>query len=82
MTIKVCIGEFCHLQGAEEVVRAVQSRLTEDDRDHHIELVGCFCMNKCSEDGVSIQVDDVRYTVLPQDIDRFLDSRITIGAEV
>jgi NADH:ubiquinone oxidoreductase subunit E len=45
----VCVGESCHLNGSEEVVRCFQRLLAEPEFANRVTLKGSFCVGKCSE---------------------------------
>jgi NADH:ubiquinone oxidoreductase subunit E len=58
MNVQVCIGSSCYLRGAHDIVRLLRERLEERGLSDKVELSGCFCLGKCSPDGVSVKVDD------------------------
>ncbi|MGV8905858.1 MAG: (2Fe-2S) ferredoxin domain-containing protein [Acetobacterium sp.] len=61
-TISICIGSACHVKGSYYVVKALNHLIAEQGLKDDIELVGSFCMGKCT-DGVAVQCDDVIYSV-------------------
>jgi NADH:ubiquinone oxidoreductase subunit E len=54
VVVKICIGEFCHMKGAEEIVKTFQNLIAEHAVEAELELRGSFCMAKCSEDLISV----------------------------
>lgn len=76
MEVKVCIGEFCHFNGAEIVVKRLQELLHNHNASEPIALKGCFCIRKCQEAGVAVQVEDDVHTVTPDAIDDFFHNVI------
>jgi NADH:ubiquinone oxidoreductase subunit E len=47
----VCVGETCHLNGSEEVVRCFQRLLAAPGFADRVTLKGSFCVGKCSQAG-------------------------------
>ena len=76
MNIKICVGESCHLQGAEQVVKAFKKSMeTVVDRDD-VQLMGCFCMNNCHPNQVSVSVDSVKHSIRPEDAVAFFNTQL------
>lgn len=76
MEIKVCIGDYCHLKGAEVVVKTFQELLKQHNLDRELNLKGCFCMRRCREDGVSVLVGDEFYKVDYEKVEEFFHTVI------
>ena len=80
MKIKICVGETCHLQGAEEVVKTFKAHLLETQEtlsdENKVQMKGCFCMNHCRRDRVSVEVDSVRHSLRPAEADAFFKAHI------
>ncbi len=80
MEITVCIGDYCHLNGSEKVIRRFKELIREEKLDAKLEMKGCFCMRRCEEPGVSVQVQDKKYKVdagNPEAVDTFFHQTIT-----
>lgn len=75
MKIVVCIGSSCHIKGSRQVVKALQSLITENDLGDKVELSGTFCMGKCQQ-GVCVMVDDVFHSVTPDSVNEFFEKEI------
>ena len=58
MKVVVCIGSSCHLKGSHEVVRLFKEYIERHHLEDKITLNGTFCLGKCSDEGVSVQIDD------------------------
>jgi NADH:ubiquinone oxidoreductase subunit E len=55
----VCVGENCHLNGSEEVVRCFQRLLAAPEFVDRVTLKGSFCVGSCSQGGeVTIRLAD------------------------
>lgn len=76
MNVKVCIGDYCHLHGAEVVVQTFQRLLERYDTHGQIQLKGCFCIRHCTSDGVAVQVKETVHKVLPEDAEQFFQTII------
>ena len=57
MVIEVCIGSSCHLKGSYAIVEMFNKALLEHNLSDKVELKGAFCLNRCSDDGVSVRFD-------------------------
>ncbi len=71
MELTVCIGEFCHLKGAEVVVQEFKRLIEEKQLGEDVRLKGRFCLGKCTEDGISVAVDNERYSIIPETANDF-----------
>lgn len=76
MEIKVCIGDFCHVNGAEVVVKRLKELIASSGMDASVELKGSFCMRKCQEPGVTVQLDDKKFKVMSNKVDEFFNKEI------
>jgi NADH:ubiquinone oxidoreductase subunit E len=61
-TIRICVGSACHVNGSYKVVKALNQIIEERELGEEVELVGSFCMGKCTE-GVAVECDDIIYAV-------------------
>ncbi len=71
MDLMVCVGNSCHLKGAEEVVKRFKALIKEEKMEKNITLKGSFCLGKCSEDGITIQVDDQFDKTTPETVETY-----------
>ena len=76
MVIQICIGSSCHLKGSERVVSQFQEALAANGLDEEIMLCGCFCAGECSNDGVTVIVDDVIHNVTPEGFSAFFEQHV------
>lgn len=59
MELTVCVGESCHLNGAEIVLKVFQDLVKKEDLQTKIELKGSFCIGECDEQAlVSYRIGD------------------------
>ncbi len=64
--LTVCVGESCHLNGAEIVVTRFQEIIKQKQLTDSVKLKGSFCIGECCEDGcISIRWRDRVLTVDP-----------------
>lgn len=55
----VCVGESCHLSGAEVVVKSFVDAVAARGLQDEVTVKGCFCIGECGEDGmVSVKFED------------------------
>ncbi len=76
MKIVICVGSSCHLRGARDVARILEKLIRHHQLEQQIELKGSFCMGECVNNGVCVQVNDKKYTLVPADTERFFQDHI------
>ena len=75
MKVTVCIGSSCHIKGSRQVVEQLQYLIAQHSLGDRVELGGTFCMGQCQK-GVCVTVDDTLYSVSPEDVNDFFETRI------
>ena len=75
VAVKICIGTYCHLRGAYNVLQLFQHEIEERDLHDKIEISGSFCMGQCQND-VSVDVDGTVYNVSPETAYKFFEETI------
>jgi len=58
MTISVCVGSSCHLNGSYDIIECAKQAIEENHLEDKVVLKATFCLNKCGNCGVSFKVDD------------------------
>ena len=76
MTIQVCIGSSCHLKGSGRVVDLLRDALAANGLDEEVLLCGCFCAGECSNEGVTVLIDDVAHSVTPEGFRGFFETQV------
>ena len=49
MKVTICIGSYCHVKGAPQVIAELQRLVEEAGVKDYVELAGKFCMKRCQE---------------------------------
>jgi len=80
MEVRICIGEFCHLQGSEIVVRTFKDLIEKEKLEASVDLKGVFCHGACQEPGVSVKMDDVVHKIRLEDAEMFFRTVIMPAA--
>jgi len=75
MVIQVCIGSACHIKGSYDVIEQLKKEIKENNLEDQVDLKASFCMGKCSH-GVSIKIDDVHTSVLPDELQKFFSEQV------
>jgi NADH:ubiquinone oxidoreductase subunit E len=76
ITISVCVGTSCHLNGSYNVLQIFQ-QLTEQYSIHdQIDFKACFCRKECQNHGVSISIDKDNFRVTSEEADAFFKKEI------
>lgn len=76
ITIQVCVGSSCFLQGATGVITAIQEMLDRHRLEARVLLKGSFCLEKCTE-GVTVVIDKQVFTrVRPGDIPKLFAEQV------
>lgn len=65
--VKICIGSSCHLHGSEEIVELFKNAIEKHHLEDEVVLAGSFCLGKCNQKGVTIQVDDELFVGVSKD---------------
>ncbi|MGL4607340.1 MAG: (2Fe-2S) ferredoxin domain-containing protein [Eubacteriaceae bacterium] len=71
-SVHVCIGSACHVNGSYQVIQGINQFIEKNDLKNEIELVGSFCMGKCTE-GVAIKYEDKVYSGSVENITEILE---------
>ena len=50
MDLTVCVGESCHLNGAEVVLKTFQQIIRERKLDDRLTLKASFCIGQCQDE--------------------------------
>ncbi|MBQ7699494.1 MAG: (2Fe-2S) ferredoxin domain-containing protein [Clostridia bacterium] len=66
ITVKICVGTNCHLNGGYNVISSFQHMIEEYDLHDKVVLEASFCMRECSNSGAAVTVNDVKYRVDPE----------------
>ncbi len=56
--ITICVGSACHLKGSHDIIEYFKKAIKEAGLEKQVELKGCFCMDKCTEEGVNFLIDE------------------------
>ena len=71
LTIMICVGSSCHVRGSDDLAEGLERLIEEHGLQERVELVGAFCMDKCSM-GVSVRVGESQFSgVLPDEAEAF-----------
>jgi NADH-quinone oxidoreductase subunit G len=77
ITVSVCVGSSCHLKGAYEIIRICEELIEELGLKNQIELKGNFCLGRCTEDGVTVMVDEeILSGVSPQNFKQVFEEKV------
>ncbi len=71
MELTICVGESCHLKGAEIVVKTFQTLIKKENLGDKINLKGSFCMGQCTPNEVTVQIDKTFYKTRYQESEAF-----------
>ena len=74
MNIKICVGSACHIRGSNIVIEKLKKLQNRYDFD--IELKASFCLERCTTNGVSIEIDGEKLTASPETIEEIIVGRV------
>jgi NADH:ubiquinone oxidoreductase subunit E len=60
LTIVVCVGSSCYVRGSEKLAETFEKLIQSNGLKARVELMGAYCMERCSM-GVSVHVGDQVY---------------------
>lgn len=75
MKVTICIGSACHVKGAPDIIKKMQSLVAEHNMQKAIDLSGSFCMGTCM-DGVCVDVNGKRFSIMPENTQVFFEKNI------
>lgn len=76
MELMICVGSSCHLKGSEVVIKTFQGLIEKEGVGKKVVLKGSFCMGKCSENGVTIKLNDRFFKTKYEDAESFFYENI------
>jgi len=76
LEIKICIGSSCHLKGSYNIIQEFQHLVEEKSLHDKIDIKAKFCMKKCQNKGVAVEVNNETYGVLPEKAEEFFNNTI------
>lgn len=74
-TISVCIGSACHVNGSYKVIQVMNRLIADKNLKDKVELVGSFCMGKCTE-GVAVKYDEKIFSVSLENVEEVFEEII------
>ncbi|MBN1582087.1 MAG: (2Fe-2S) ferredoxin domain-containing protein [Anaerolineae bacterium] len=76
VTVVICVGSSCYVRGSDKVADIFEALIEKERLQDQVELMGAFCMEKCSM-GVSVRIDEqVYHSVSVQDAEAFFYDEI------
>ena len=75
MKITVCIGSSCHMKGSRRIIERLQALIAEHNLQDKVVMAGQFCMGDCMN-GVCLTVDDVKFSLKPENVDTFFQEQV------
>lgn len=76
LRITICVGSSCSVHGSDELAAELEGLIAAAHAEDQIELVGAFCMEKCSP-GVSIRVGTKQCSsIRPGDARSFFEDEV------
>jgi len=76
MELLICVGESCHLKGAEIVVKTFLALIKKENLEQQVNLKGCFCMGQCSPNEVTVQINKQFYKTRYEESEQFFYNTI------
>ncbi len=79
VTIAICVGSSCHLKGAYDIIHQCEKLISNLSLRDKVELKGTFCLGKCSQEGVTIVIDDeIETGVTPDNFKRIFEEKVMV----
>ena len=76
ITISVCVGTSCHLNGANNVVMSFRHLIEEYKLHDAMEVVAAFCTEACSRETVSVSVGEEKFAICAKDARSFFKEKV------
>lgn len=77
MIVEICVGSSCHLKGSHEIVELFKSAVEKHNLEDDVVLAGSFCCGMCSNDGVTVVIDDEKTSgVTKENFNSFFEENV------
>ena len=76
ITLSVCVGTSCYLNGANNVTMSFQHLIEEYRLHDKITLCASFCAQACSKNTVSVKVNDEMFAINASEARSFFKEKI------
>jgi NADH:ubiquinone oxidoreductase subunit E len=76
ISVSICIGTSCHLNGANNVVMSFQHLIEENNLHDKVKVSASFCMESCSRSDVSVRIGEERFAVKAEEARTFFKEKI------
>ena len=76
ITLSVCIGTSCHLNGANNVVMSFQHLIEEYGLHDQVTVAAAFCMQTCSNCGVSVKINEEKFVIKAEEARGFFKEKV------
>ena len=76
ISLSVCVGTSCHLNGANNVTMTFQHLIEEYSLHDKVALVASFCAQACAKDTVSVKVNDEKFSIQATEARKFFKEKV------
>ena len=76
ISLSVCIGTSCHLNGANNVAMSFQHLIEQYDLHDKVTVSAAFCMQTCSQTGVSVKINDEKFRINANEARTFFKEKV------
>ncbi len=77
VTISICVGSSCHLKGAYDIIHQCEEIISRFGLRDRVELKGTFCLGKCSQEGVTIVInEEVKTGITPENFQQIFEESV------
>ena len=76
ITLSVCIGTSCHLNGANNVMTTFQHLIEAYELHDKVTLGASFCAQSCLRDTVAVKVNDEKFRIHADEARSFFKEKI------
>lgn len=76
LDVAISLGSFCYFKWANNIVVVLNSLIKQRCLENQVKLRGSFCMGMCPSEEVSIKIADDMFSVNPNEIAEFFETKI------
>ena len=76
ISLSVCVGTSCHLNGANNVTMTFQHLIEEYNLHDKVTIVASFCAEACGKETVSVKVNEEKFHIHANDARSFFKEKI------
>ena len=76
ITLSVCVGTSCHLNGANNVAMTFRHLVEEYGLHNEVNVCASFCSQACSRTNIAVKVNDEKFAIDANEARTFFKEKV------